>query len=247
MQASLTPVSREYAAARNMLRANAAVWTPAFWTSLAHARAAQRRGAMQKLRELAPLVALVGSESPRVVVEIGTAGGGTFYAWCRAAAPDATIVSIDLPGGPFGGADAPADVTTLSRYGRPAQALHFLRADSHDQETRARLDEILGGRGVDFLMIDGDHSYDGVKRDFEMYEPLVAAGKPIAFHDIVPHPQAPACEVDRFWNEIKDGRPHLEFVDRDAPDQYGGIGVVYADGDRRSRDRRRRRRSIASP
>jgi cephalosporin hydroxylase len=220
-------VRRECVAARNMLRANAAVWTPVFWTSLAHARAAQRRGAMQKLRELAPLVALVGSGSPRVVVEIGTARGGSFYAWCRAAAPDATIVSIDLPGGPFGGTDASADVATLCRYGRPAQALHFLRADSHDQRTRGRLDEILGGRAVDFLMIDGDHSYDGVKRDFEMYAPLVGEGKPIAFHDIVPHPQAPACEVDRFWSEIKDGRPHLEFVDRDAPDQYGGIGVVY--------------------
>lgn len=182
---------------------------------------------MQKLRELAPLVALVGSSSPRVVVEIGTARGGTLYAWCRAAAPDATIVSIDLPGGPFGGGDAPTDVTTLLPYGGPEQELHFLRANSHDPETRARLEEILGGRAVDFLMIDGDHSYDGVKQDFEMYEPLVGQGKPIAFHDIVPHPQVPACEVDRFWNEIKSGRPHVEFVDRHAPDQYGGIGVVY--------------------
>jgi len=210
-----------------MLRANAAIWTPAFWTSLARARAAQRRGAMQKLRELAPLVALVGSESPSVVVEIGTARGGTFYAWCRAAAPDATIVSIDLPGGPFAGVDGSADVTTLRRYGRPSQALHFVRADSHDPETRAKLDEILGGREVDFLMIDGDHSYDGVKRDFELYEPVVGKGKPIAFHDIVPHPHAPACEVDRFWNEVKSGRTYLEFVDRDTPDEYGGIGVLY--------------------
>lgn len=182
---------------------------------------------MQKLRELAPLVALVASSSPRVVVEIGTATGGTLYAWCRASAPDATIVSIDLPGGPFGGAYASADLTTLRGYGRPRQELHFLRADSHDLATRKRLQEILGGRAVEFLMIDGDHSYDGVKRDFEMYEPLVAEGKPIAFHDILPHPQAPACEVDRFWRGLKEGRRHLEFVDRDAPDQYGGIGVVY--------------------
>lgn len=228
MQASLNRLRREYVAAHNMLRANAAVWTPAFWTSFTRARAAKRRGAMQKLREFAPLVALVASGSPRVVVEIGTARGGTFYAWCRAAAPDATIVSIDLPGGPFGGESGPADTDMLRSYGRPAQDLHFLRSDSHDPKTRGRLEEILDGRAVDFLMIDGDHSYDGVKRDFEMYEPLVGAGKPIAFHDIVPHPHAPACEVDRFWNEIKGGRPYLEFVDGNAPDQYGGIGVVVA-------------------
>jgi cephalosporin hydroxylase len=240
-------VRREYVAARNMLRANAAVWTPAFWTSLTHARAAQRRGAMQKLREFAPLVALVGSGAPRVVVEIGTASGGTFYAWCRAAAPDATLVSIDLPGGRFGGEAGPADVATLRGYGRPAQELHFLRADSHDLKTRARLEEILDGRAIDFLMIDGDHTYDGVKRDFELYEPLVGAGKPVAFHDIVLHPDAPACQVDRFWNEIKGGRRYVEFVDGHAADQYGGIGVLYSEGgDRRSRDRRRRQRSIAS-
>ena len=217
-----------------MLRANAAFWTPAFWTSLARARGAQRRGAMQKLRELAPLVALVGRNSPRVVVEIGTARGGSLYAWCCAAAPDATIVSIDLPGGPFGGTDDPADVEALSRYSGPSQELHFIRADSHDAKTRARLEEILGGRAVDFLMIDGDHSYDGVKQDFEMYGALVGVGKPIAFHDIVPHPHAPACEVHRFWDELKQRRRFLEFVDRDAPDQYGGIGVVYRDPDDRA-------------
>jgi cephalosporin hydroxylase len=187
---------------------------------------------MQKLRELAPLIGLVRRLSPRIVVEIGTAKGGTFYAWCRAAASDATIVSVDLPGGSFGGPGALPDTATLGRYGGRDQQLHFLRADSHDLETRAQVEAILDGREIGFLMIDGDHSYEGVKQDFALYAPLVGEGCPIALHDIVPHPHAPACEVDRFWNEIKVTGRHLEFIDK-APDtpwsQYGGIGVLYRD------------------
>jgi len=40
----------------------------------------------------------------------------------------------------------------------------------------------------DFLFIDGDHTYEGVEGDFEMYSPLVRRGGIIAFHDIVPGP-----------------------------------------------------------
>ncbi len=228
----MAPVSvrRNYIAVRNMLHVYPAFWERKFWTSVSLAHRAQQRGAMQKLRELAPLIGLVRRQLPQVVVEIGTARGGTFFAWCQVAPSNATIVSIDLPGGPFGGENAPADAATLHRYGRRDQQLHFLHADSHEDETRARLQEILREREIEFLLIDGDHSYAGVKKDFEMYGPLVGDGCPIAFHDIVPHPQAPACEVDRFWNEVKVGGRYLEFVDRE-PDalgaQYGGIGVLY--------------------
>jgi cephalosporin hydroxylase len=218
---------RNYVAVRNMLRIYPAVWERGFWSSVSLARQAQRKGAMQKLRELAPLIALLKRRSPSVIVEIGTARGGTFYAWCRVAGPDATIVSIDLSGGPFGGDRAPTDSSALRRYGQPRQQLHFIRDDSHDMKTRARLEEVLGGREIDFLMIDGDHTYEGVRRDFELYAPLVGPGGPIAFHDIVPHPEDSACEVDRFWNEIRSGYRHIELIDGGA--QYGGIGVLYRD------------------
>jgi cephalosporin hydroxylase len=213
-----------------MLRAYPAFWEPGFWKSVTLAREAQRRGAMQKLRELAPLIGLLRRRSPRVVVEIGTARGGTLYAWCQLADPRALLVSIDLPSGPFGGGYTPDDVLTFRAYGRPDQRLHFIRADSHENETRQTLEKILNGEEIDFLMIDGDHTFEGVRSDFEMYAPLVRPGHPIAFHDTLPHPEDSSSEVDRFWNEIRRYYRHTEFLDLGSDPlrpQYGGIGVLY--------------------
>lgn len=228
---SLVPFRRRNVlAAWNLVRVHPAVWQRAFWQNLELAREAQRRGAMQKVRELAPLIALVRRRRPRVVVEIGTARGGTFYAWCQVADPRATIVSIDLPGGRYGGGYTLEDEDLFRGYRRAGQDLHFIRGDSHESETRARLEELLRGRPIEFLLIDGDHTYRGVEQDFETYVPLVGPGCPIAFHDILPHPADQACEVDRFWRDVKHGYRHTEFIDphRDGLGrQYGGIGVLY--------------------
>src|SRR5712692_920290 len=53
--------------------------------------------------ELIQMLEAVQKRTPRTVVEIGTAHGGTLLLLCCAAAKDATVVSIDLPGGKFGG------------------------------------------------------------------------------------------------------------------------------------------------
>ena len=36
---------------------------------------------------------------------------------------------------------------------------------------------------ISFLYIDGDHTYEGVKSDFELWEPKVKIGGTIGFHD----------------------------------------------------------------
>lgn len=41
----------------------------------------------------------------------------------------------------------------------------------------------VGAGGVDFLWIDGDHSYDQVRRDAENYLPLLGGEGIVAFHD----------------------------------------------------------------
>ena len=201
------------------------------------AREAVRRGAAQKVPELERLVALVRERRPRTVVEIGTDKGGTLFAWCQLANPEALLVSIDLPKGLFGGGYSWRDARRFRKFfTQPDQRLYALRRDSHDPKTVRRLQGILAGEAIDFLMIDGDHTYEGVKRDWELYEPLVAPGGLIAFHDILTHEfqaERPVpCDVDRFWEELAPRHETAEFTkpgDDRGYGEWGGIGVVFKD------------------
>jgi len=185
------------------------------------------RGAVQKMRELTPLVSVLKRRKLRTIVEIGTLDGGTLWLWCQLATPDALIVSVDLPLDRFRG-DWKA-IKRLRSYGQAEQSLEFIRTNSHQRETRSEVTEKLRDRAVDLLFIDGDHSYPGVRKDFEMYAPFVRRGGIVIFHDILPHPRVPACAVDRLWNEIKVHFKYREFVEADDErgwGQWGGIGML---------------------
>src|SRR5580698_8895634 len=53
--------------------------------------------------ELVELAKVVRAQSPRTMLEIGSATGGTLFVLCQMADPQARVVSIDLPGAAFGG------------------------------------------------------------------------------------------------------------------------------------------------
>jgi predicted O-methyltransferase YrrM len=88
------------------------------------------------------------------------------------------------------------------------------------------VESILVDDKLDFLFIDGDHTYEGVKKDFEMYSPLVRKGGLIAFHDICKHPPQLNCTVDKFWNEIKGSYDFEEIIDNPSQN-WAGIGVLH--------------------
>jgi predicted O-methyltransferase YrrM len=169
---------------------------------------------------------LVRSWTPKTLVEIGTHTGGMFFVLCRCAHPEATVISIDLPGARFSGGHPKFIEHLLPRMPLDTQRFCCLRADSHESDSLSWLETTLEKRQVDVMLIDGDHTYEGVRQDFAMYSPLVRKGGIVAFHDIVKHTQDPECEVDVFWKEIKVQYKHEELIE--DPDQgWAGIGVLY--------------------
>lgn len=181
---------------------------------------------MQVREEILELLRVVESMSPRVVLDIGTAWGGTLFLFTRVAAPDAMLVTCDLPGRPWGYSCPSWMGPLLKSFARGTQSIVQIRGDSHSEDTLNSVKRHLVDRSVDLLFIDGDHSYNGVKKDFEMYSPLVGKQGLVAFHDICEGKVELVGEVPRFWSEIKKDLRTREIVS-DPEQGVCGIGVVY--------------------
>jgi predicted O-methyltransferase YrrM len=181
---------------------------------------------VQVREELLSLLDRVRQLRPARLCEIGAAGGGTLYMFTRVAPPGALIISMDI--------EIPAHTARArARMGRDGQQLANVEADSHADATLDRLRDWLAGEPLDFLVIDGDHSYEGVRRDFELYAPLVREGGLIALHDINPDRRgegstagAIAGEVPRFWQELRETHRTEELIADPSREGYG-IGLVF--------------------
>ena len=172
--------------------------------------------------ELVRLLEDVRTLSPQTVLEIGTHRGGTLYFWARLARPDALLISIDLPGGKFGGGYSPFRAPIYRRFAQPGQELHLLRSDSHRESTLAETKRLLFRRPVDLLFIDGDHTFEGVRKDWEMYSPLVRPDGLVVFHDVAGN--YADTQVKAFWDTIKSNYRYREYLAH--PEKLYGIGVL---------------------
>ena len=76
-------------------------------------------------------------------------------------------------------------------------------AEIHSPGTMKILKEKLNGRPINILFIDADHSYEAVKKDFEVFSPLCS--DIVVFHDInsCRYDENKEIEVWKFWDELK--------------------------------------------
>src|SRR6266496_960509 len=126
------------------------------------------------------------------ILEIGSMHGDMLRAMATACRPGAIIRSIDLPG-----EDGPkASEDNLHR------AHDELQADGFDVEiflgnsrSKSAINWARAWAPYDFIFIDGDHSYEGTKADWENYGPM---GRLVGFHDI----QRADLGCGKMWDEI---------------------------------------------
>lgn len=192
----------------------------------------------QKECEIAALIALMNERKVESYLEIGARHGDTFYRICQQVRSIQVAIAVDLPAGPWGaeGTDRYLKHAVSSvKIVLGLKAEMFL-GDSQSLEmasqvlaARTALHPVEVGKPVfDAILIDGDHRYEGVKRDFELWGPH--ARKLIAFHDIDGHgviqkAQRLPVEVPVLWAELKPHYPHFEFIDENR-NRPMGIGVL---------------------
>ena len=116
----------------------------------------------------------------RRLVEIGVWHGVTTCRLRRVMAPDGVLFAVDpYPAGRLGfSAQRHIAVREVARVQNGT--VHWLRTTGADAGCAFAT---AGEEPVDFVFIDGDHSYEGLNGDWLAWAPLVARGALVALHD----------------------------------------------------------------
>ncbi|ALN75774.1 glycosyl transferase family (plasmid) [Aureimonas sp. AU20] len=169
--------------------------------------------------ELVPVAHwLMGATRPRVLVELGSHAGVSFSAFCNAM----------MRKGIVGKAYAVDTWQGDEHAGRYSETIYDdLRAFVDERYKdfahllRMTFDEALGefeDGSVDFLHIDGFHTYEAVKHDFESWRSKLSDRGVVILHDV--NVRHPGFGVWRYWEELLRTFPSFEFP------HGNGLGVV---------------------
>jgi predicted O-methyltransferase YrrM len=129
-------------------------------------------------RERAAIVARAAGR--RHLVEIGVWHGVTTAVLRRAMAPDGVLWAVDpFPAGRLGvNLQRPIARAEVRRV--PNARVRWIRSTGEDAALTYRREKTPP---ADVVFIDGDHSYDGLLRDWHAWSPLVGSGGVICLHD----------------------------------------------------------------
>lgn len=152
---------------------------------------------------------------PTRFVELGVHSGWSYFAACNAVRRyklKTQCIGVDTFKGDEDTGSYDEDVyeavSTINQ-------LHFSGFSDLWRMTFDEAAEKVKQTSVDVLHIDGRHSYEDVKHDFETWRDKLFPGATVLFHDTQSFDG-----VKAFWNEVKVQYPHFEF------EHSHGLGVL---------------------
>jgi predicted O-methyltransferase YrrM len=129
----------------------------------------------------------------RRVVELGVYEGSSARVLCAALGPEAELHLVDpfvdesgwalLPNWSATPAATRLAVRRAARRGGPRLRWHVARSQD--------VGRAWSGGEVDLVFVDGDHSPDGCREDWDVWHPHVRPGGAVAFHDARPSRSEP--------------------------------------------------------
>jgi FMN phosphatase YigB (HAD superfamily) len=159
---------------------------------------------------------------PRRIVELGSHWGCSFFAFSQAVMEgelDTECHAVDTwEGDPDAGFYGPEVFESFSEIVRT----WFSSVDIHIHQMT--FDEALpqfADESVDLLHIDGYHSYEAVRHDFETWLPKLAPNGIVLFHDVNP---SSGYGSATFWSHLREMHPGFDF-----PHNFG-LGVLLPKG-----------------
>jgi GT2 family glycosyltransferase/glycosyltransferase involved in cell wall biosynthesis len=160
---------------------------------------------------------------PKIFVELGTHHGHSYFSFCQ------SVMEADISTKCYAVDTWQGDFQTGLYNNEIFENVH-----THNQKLYANFSHLLKMQfddatshfldgSIDLLHIDGLHTYEAIKHDFETWLPKLAPGAVVLFHDTQVRERG--FGVWKFWEELQARYSHhLEFS------HSFGLGVLQLDG-----------------
>ena len=153
------------------------------------------RPIIQSPQDIVALQEIIWDVKPDLIIEAGVAHGGSVILWAsilEMIGESGRVVGIDI--------DIREHNRTEIESHRLFNRIELIEGDSISDETLQKVRKIAADRSKVMVILDSDHTHEHVKKELELYSPLVSVGSYLVAFDTFVEDMPPDFFPDRPWN-----------------------------------------------